>query len=140
MNILFIEYKNVFLKLLWMIKRNLSHNSQKNWFALILISLKSSVFNNVRVRISVTCFSKYNTLSVSQGLISMIITIPNMFFFLFFLFFFEIFVVLILVLLSSENFIYLENRNNKTGMTILRSMYGTKYSRMDQAKFVEDSL
>ena len=134
MNILFIEYKNVFLKLLWMIKRNLSHNSQKNWFALILISLKSSVFNNVRVRISVTCFSKYNTLSVSQGLISMIITIPNIFFF------FEIFVVLILVLLSSENFIYLENRNNKTGMTILRSMYGTKYSRMDQAKFVEDSL
>ena len=134
MNILFIEYKNAFLKLLWMIKRNLSHNSQKNWFALILISLKSSVFNNVRVRISVTCFSKYNTLSVSQGLISMIITIPNIFFF------FEIFVVLILVLLSSENFIYLENRNNKTGMTILRSMYGTKYSRMDQAKFVEDSL
>ena len=134
MNILFIEYKNVFLKLLWMIKGNLSHNSQKNWFALILISLKSSVFNNVRVRISVTCFSKYNTLSVSQGLISMIITIPNIFFF------FEIFVVLILVLLSSENFIYLENRNNKTGMTILRSMYGTKYSRMDQAKFVEDSL
>ena len=138
MNILFIEYKNVFLKLLWMIKGNLSHNSQKIWFALILISLKSSVFNNVRVRISVTCFSKYNTLSVSQGLISMIITIPNMFFFFFF--FFEIFVVLILVLLSSENFIYLENRNNKTGMTILRSMYGTKYSRMDQAKFVEDSL
>ena len=136
MNILFIEYKNVFLKLLWMIKRNLSHNSPKNWFALILISLKSSVFNNVRVRISVTCFRKYDTLSVSQGLISMILTIPNNFFF----FFFGDFVVLILVLLSSENFKYLENRNNKTGMTILRSMYRTKYSRMDQAKFVEDSL